>query len=71
MSLFMLEKRARHGDSVSAYLFILVLENVFITIKPNQNIQPINIFDHYFLYTTYTDDTYQKQRLCNRTIKYF
>ena len=38
------------------YLLILVLQFVFLMIKTNQNIKPVNIFGHYFLYTAYADD---------------
>ena len=56
-SYFKMEKGARQGDLISMFLFILVLEIVFIMIKSNQNIQIINIFDHAFLYIVYADDT--------------
>ena len=39
------------------YLLILVLQFVFLMIKTNQNIKPVNIFGHYFLYTAYADNT--------------
>ena len=42
---------------MSAYLLIIVLEAVFLMIKANQNIKPLNIFGHDFLYTAYGDDT--------------
>ena len=45
MSYFKLEKGARPEDPISAHLFILISEIVFIMIKSNQNIQPINTFD--------------------------
>ena len=35
---FRLEKRTRQGDPISAYLFILVLGIVFLSIKGNKNI---------------------------------
>ena len=38
------------------YLLILVLQFVFLMIKTNQNIKPVNIFGRYFLYTAYADD---------------
>ena len=52
-----LEKGTRQGDPISTYLFILVLEIVFLFIKENKNIKGLNIFNHTFLYTAYTDDT--------------
>ena len=54
---FKLEKGTRQFDSISAYLFIIVLEIVFLSIKGNKNIKGLNIFNHTFLYTAYADDT--------------
>ena len=54
---FNLKKGTRHGDLISTYLFILVLEAVFCVIKLNKNIQGLKIFNHKFHYTTYADDT--------------
>ena len=45
---FKLQKGTRQGDPISAYLFILVLEIVFIFNKENKNIKGINIFDNIF-----------------------
>ena len=56
-SYFNLEKGARQGDPASAYLFILALEVLFISIKNNQNIKGLEIFKHEFLYTAYADDS--------------
>ena len=45
---FNLEKGARQGDPVSAYLFILALEVLFVFIKSNENIKGIEIFKYVF-----------------------
>ena len=50
-------KGTRQGDSISAYLFILVLEIAFLYIKENKNIKAINIFSNIFLYSAYAYDT--------------
>ena len=52
---FNLEKVAHEGDPVSAYLFILALEVLFVFIKSNGNIKVIEIFQHVFLVTAYAD----------------
>ena len=54
---FKLQKGARQGDPISASLFILCLEIVFILIKANKRVKGINIFKHTYLYSAYTDDT--------------
>ena len=41
---FKLVKGTRQEDPISEYLFILVLEIVFLMIKTNQNIKPLNFF---------------------------
>ena len=53
---FKLEKGTRQGDPISAYLFILVLEKEYLSIKENKKIKGLNIFNHTFLYTAYADD---------------
>ena len=45
---FKLEKGTRQGDPTSAYLFILVLEIVFLANKENKKIKTLNIFNHDF-----------------------
>ena len=54
---FNLEKGARQGDPISAYLFILALEVLFELIKNNDDIRGIAIFNHTFLYTAFADDS--------------
>ena len=50
---FKLEKGVRQADPVSAYLFALCSDILFMLIKNNKNIR---IFGNTFLYTAYADD---------------
>ena len=54
---FKLKKGTRQGDSISAYIFILVLEVVFVALKLNKKISSLRIFKYELLYTAYVDDT--------------
>ena len=54
---FKVEKGTRQGDPISAYLFILVLEIVFVFTKESKKISSLNIFNKTFLYTAYADDS--------------
>ena len=56
-SYFSFEKGARQGDPVSAYLFILCLEVLFLLVKANHKIRGLNIFQYTYLYTAYADNT--------------
>lgn len=52
---FELERGARQGNPTWTYLFILVLEIIFVIVKANKNIHGLNIFDHEYLYNAYAD----------------
>ena len=53
---FKLNRGACQGDPISAYLFILAFEIIFLLIKENPHIKGLNIFDHCYLYSGYADD---------------
>ena len=53
-----LNRGAFQGNPISAYLFILALEILFLLIKKNPRIKGLNIFDLYYLYSAYADDTH-------------
>ena len=52
-----LEKGARQGDPISAYLFIIALEVLFLLIKNDTSIKGIKVFGCAFLSTAYADDS--------------
>ena len=54
---FPLQRGARQGDPMSAYVFVLCLEILFILIKNDPNVKGIEIFEYSYLYTLYADDT--------------
>ena len=51
------ERKSRYYAPASAYLFILVLEILFLFIKNHPETKGIEIFEQCFLYTAYADDT--------------
>ena len=53
---FKLERGARQGDPISAYLFILVMEVFFQMIRTNRSIKGVNICGHIFNIVAYADD---------------
>ena len=46
---FHLEREARQGDPISAYISILALEVLSFLVRNNKDIKGLNIFDHLFL----------------------
>ena len=53
----MLARGAHQGDPISAFLFILALEILFLLIKAKPEIAGLTIFDYYYLYSAYADVT--------------
>ena len=52
---FNLEKGARQGDPISAYLFIVALKIIFLLIKNDFSVKGTKVFDYFFLYMVYAD----------------
>ena len=71
---FKLERGARQGDPISAYLVIIALEVAFSLIKANSDIEGLRFFSHTFLYSAYADDTtffLRDEKLATEVIKTF
>ena len=54
---FNLERRTRQGDPISAFLFALTIEELFIMVQSNVNILGLSIFDNEVKLTACADDT--------------
>ena len=54
---FNLQKGARQGYPILAYLFMLALDVLFELVKNNADIRGITILNHVFLYTAFVDDS--------------
>ena len=56
-SLLIIDSKIISKNPISAQLFILVLEVLFVVNKPNQNFDKLIIIEHDFLYTAYVNGT--------------
>ena len=54
---FSLGRGARQGDLISAFLFALAIEVLFILIRSKPKIEGMTIFDYNYFYSAYADDT--------------
>ena len=54
---FSLGRGARQGDPISAFLFVLTLEILFIDLKSKPEIEGMIIFDYNYLCSAYANDT--------------
>ena len=54
---FALKLGSKQGDPLSAFLFLLTIEVLFIMIRSNVNIKGLNIFENEIKFTACVDDT--------------
>ena len=54
---FKLGRGCRQGDPISAYLFIMVIEIIFLMVRDNNLIKGLKIFDFEYKQTAYADDS--------------
>ena len=54
---FNLERGTRQGDPISAFLFAITIEVLFIMVRSNVNIRGLSIFDNEIKLTACADDT--------------
>ena len=54
---FLLGRGARQDEQFQRLLFILPLETIFLLLKSAPEIKGLKLFDYFYLYSAYADDT--------------